>query len=280
MAGGFSKLFSSWMNVTSQFRNDLVFADRNQEYGAYQLRKKYNRSYSFALLITVVAFILGFGIPKVVSVFTAEPEIVENVDVQVDLDPPPIDENEPEPEPPPPPPPPPLEEMFKFVPPVVVDEIITDSVLSQAVVVNLNVGSRDQAGVDSIIDFNPDDIGNGPADEPKKEEIFNAVQEMPQFIPGDPAKSEAAMMKFIYENIVYPQTAKDNNVEGKIRIKFTVKPDGTIKNAHVISKDKLGFGCEEEAIRVIESMPPWKPGRQNGNPVSVYFNLPITYKLF
>ncbi|MFM9946131.1 MAG: energy transducer TonB [Bacteroidia bacterium] len=278
MSGTFDKIFSGWVNVTSDFRNELVFADRNKEYGAYQLRKNYNRVYSNALLITVAVFIVGFAIPKLVSVLTPKEDVVANDNTQLDLTPPPVDENEPEPPPPPPPPPPPVQEMVRFIPPVVVDEPIPEDEIPppQEKLNETQAGTTTQKG-DGDIDLPVDLDGDGdkPIEPVKPPEIFTAVQEPPEFVGG-----EAAMMKYIYENINYPEAAKNNQVEGKIRIKFTVAPDGSIKNAHVISKDKIGFGCEEEAIRVIEGMPKWKPGRQNGNAVHVYFNLPVTFKLF
>ena len=273
------KLFNGWVNVTSDFRNELVFTGRNQEYGAYQLRKNYNKYYPLALLITIGALIAGIGVPKLLQVIIPKDVVVGNVDTQLDLEPPPVDKDEPEPPPPPPPPPPPVQEMIKFIPPVVVDEIIKPEDLPppQDKLIDQNVGKDNQKGTGDDDNILPDLGGDGdkPIDPPKAPEIFTAVQEMPEFIGG-----EAAMMKFIYENIQYPEQAKANGVEGKLRVKFTVTPDGSIKNAHIISKDKLGSGLEEEAIRVIQSMPKWKPGRQNGNAVHVYFNLPITFKLF
>ncbi len=114
-----------------------------------------------------------------------------------------------------------------------------------------------------------------------KDEPFTAVQEMPQFLAGDRDKSESAMMKYIIENIVYPKDALKKKIEGKVRVKFTVSNTGEILDVHIISKDKLGYGCEEEAIRVIESMPNWKkPGTQNGIPVFVYFNIPINFRIY
>ena len=114
----------------------------------------------------------------------------------------------------------------------------------------------------------------------KSLEPFLAVEEMPQFISGDALRSEAAMVKYIAENTKYPKEAKTAGIEGSVRVKFIVSSDGTIKDAKIISKDILGAGCEEEAIRVIMSMPKWIPGRQNGQAVPVYFNLPVHFRLF
>ncbi len=278
MAGSFDRMFNDWMNVPSHLRNELVFADRNKEYGAYQLRKKYNRVYSTALLITVVAFVIGFGIPKLITVLSTPPEVVANDNTQVDLTPPPVDENEPEPPPPPPPPPPPVQEMVKFIPPVVVDEPIPEDEIPppQEKLAETQAGTTTQKGdgdLDLPIDLGGD--GDKPIEPAKPQEPFLAVEEMPEFYGG-----EGAMVKYIAENTKYPEQAIAGGVEGSVRVKFTVTADGSIKDAKIISKDRLGSGCEEEAIRVILSMPKWKPGRQNGQAVPVYFNLPVRFRLF
>lgn len=270
-------LFNNWTNVTSDYRNEVVFSDRNKDYGAYQLRKNYNRSYSLALIFTITAFVLGFSIPKLISVFKAKVEVVENVDTQVDLEPPPVDKSEPEPPPPPPPPPPPAQEMVKFTPPVVVDEPVVEEVVTQEKLEETNAGEKTQDGTGNDDIIIPDEVGDGNQviEQPKEVEPFVSVEQMPEF-PG----GEAAMMKFVAENLEYPQLAKDANIEGRVHLKFTVTADGHIKDIIILNKDRLGYGCEEAAIAVIKKMPKWKPGRQNGQPVPVYFNIPIRFRLF
>lgn len=111
--------------------------------------------------------------------------------------------------------------------------------------------------------------------EDTNEKIFAVVEQMPEFPSG-----EAAMMKFIAENLVYPSIAKDNDIESTIILRFIVKSTGEITNIDVLNKEKIvGFGLKEEAIRVIKIMPKWKPGKQNGQPVSVYYYLPIRFEL-
>jgi len=278
MAGA-NKLFNEWGNVTSDFRNDLVFADRNQKYGAYALRKNYNRAYSISLLITISAFSLGFGIPKLMSAFKDREEIVANDNTQLDLTPPPpLDEKEPEPPPPPPPPPPPAQEMVKFTPPVVVDEPIPDDEIPppQEKLNETQTGEKTQEGTGEETIIIPDETGTGEQviEAPKVEKTFISVEQMPEFKGGD-----AAMSKFLSENLEYPEQAKNEGVEGTVHLKFTVTKDGSIKDITILNKDKLGYGCEEAAIAVIRKMPKWTPGRQNGEPVAVYFNIPIRFRL-
>ena len=74
-----------------------------------------------------------------------------------------------------------------------------------------------------------------------------------------------------------PKKARKNNTEGKVVVRFVVDEDGYVTHAEVISG--IGSGCDEEALRVVSSMPKWQPGTQNGEPVRVYFTLPIMFKL-
>ena len=98
------------------------------------------------------------------------------------------------------------------------------------------------------------------------------VEQMPEF-PG----GESEMYKYLKENTKFPQFAKDVDITGIVYVRFVVNKDGKITDITVLRG--IGGGCDEEAVRVIKSMPPWKPGRQNGVPVPVYFNLPIKFTL-
>lgn len=109
-----------------------------------------------------------------------------------------------------------------------------------------------------------------PADDP--DEAFTIVEEMPEF-PGGPE----AMMKYISSHINYPQDAIDNEIEGSVFISFVVERDGSIGEAKVLRG--IGGGCSEEALRVVNSMPNWKPGKQRGKLVRTRYNLPIRFKL-
>lgn len=110
--------------------------------------------------------------------------------------------------------------------------------------------------------------------EPTKETL-KMVEEMPEF-PG----GERAMLKYIADNIRYPRKAVRKGIEGTVKLKFVVNVKGEIENIQVLNTKKLGYGCEEEAIRVIKNMPRWKPGKQNGTLVPVYFSIPINFKLY
>ena len=103
-------------------------------------------------------------------------------------------------------------------------------------------------------------------------EVFIVVEEAPEF-PG----GIEAMMKFINSNIKYPQVAKENNISGRVFLNFVVDDKGNITKIKILSS--VDPALDAEAIRVVQSMPRWKPGKQRGKPVHVSFNLPIMFRL-
>ena len=102
--------------------------------------------------------------------------------------------------------------------------------------------------------------------------IYQIVDEMPQY-PG----GEAAMMKFVANNVKYPQEAKDKEISGRVYVSFVIEKDGSVNEVKVMKG--IGGGCDDEAVRVIKAMPKWKPGKQDGKPVRVSYMMPITFKL-
>ncbi len=103
-------------------------------------------------------------------------------------------------------------------------------------------------------------------------EVFSYVEQMPQFVGG-----QNAMAKFISSHLKYPKKAKKKHTEGKVIVKFIVSETGKVEKVEVLKG--IGNGCDEAAKKVIEKMPNWTPGKQNGKTVAVYFNLPISFKL-
>jgi periplasmic protein TonB len=102
--------------------------------------------------------------------------------------------------------------------------------------------------------------------------VFLAVEQQPEF-PG----GESALIAYIAKNTKYPAIARENNIEGRVFISFVVEKDGNISDVKVIRG--IGGGCDEEAKRVIKSLPKFSPGKQNGRPVRVQFNVPVNFKL-
>jgi TonB family protein len=103
-------------------------------------------------------------------------------------------------------------------------------------------------------------------------DVFTIVEQMPGF-PG----GQEALFKFLGENIRYPKKALNAGIQGVVYVTFVVEQDGTISRARVLRG--IGGGCDEESLRVVNSMPTWMPGVQRGKPVRVQYNLPIRYTL-
>jgi protein TonB len=104
------------------------------------------------------------------------------------------------------------------------------------------------------------------------QEVFIIVEEMPTF-PG----GESALMKFIYDNIQYPQAAKDKGTSGKVTLRFAVMADGTVSQTTVLRG--VDPDLDNEAMRVIKMLPAWKPGKQGGKPVNVWYSVPVIFQL-
>lgn len=113
-----------------------------------------------------------------------------------------------------------------------------------------------------------------PENEPAQPDtsVFTVVETMPQF-PG----GQEAMLKFLVENISYPEEAKLKKIQGKVFVSFIVEKDGKVGNVKLLRG--IGGGCDEEALRVVGLMPDWKPGEQRGQAVRVAFNMPIRFAL-
>ncbi len=156
---------------------------------------------------------------------------------------------------PPPPPPPPA--------PTTVIEIVEDEkeIEEELVIEDMDVDE------DTEIEFIEEAV-----EDVVEEQIFTIVEEMPSFPGGEPA-----MMKFLANNIKYPAIAKDANIQGTVYVTFVVNEKGEVKDVKVLRS--IGGGTDEEAIRVVQSMPKWKPGKQRGKAVKVQYNLPIRFTL-
>jgi len=259
-----------WNNVSSDDRNTIVFEERNHVYGAFQIRKDYNKTVSLIVGGMFVFSLAMFGIKLILD--HKSDDALKNVKLdvtQIDLTPP-VDKNEPPP--PPPPPPPPVLETLKFVPPVIKDDAKEDDPPPpQEKVAETNVGTTTQEGDGDVAV--PDGTVTGPVEE-KAPEIFTVVEQMPEF-PGGAGE----MMKYIQKNIHYPEIEKEAGITGKCFVKFVVEQDGSISNVEILKGVAGGPGCDKEATRVIKSMPKWNIGKQNGRPVRVYFNVPISFRL-
>ena len=105
-----------------------------------------------------------------------------------------------------------------------------------------------------------------------EQEVFTIVEEMPGYPGGD-----AKMYEYLGKNIKYPQIARESSIQGRVFVNFVVEPDGSVTNVKVLRG--IGGGCDEEAMRVVKSMPKWKPGKRRGKAVRVSYTLPVVFKL-
>jgi len=106
----------------------------------------------------------------------------------------------------------------------------------------------------------------------KNNMVYDVVEVMPQF-PG----GQIAMLKYIMENIKYPKQIMEEGIQGRVTVSFIVEKDGRVSNVRLLRS--VQSALDKEAIRVVKSMPKWTPGKQNGKPVRVRFNLPVMFKL-
>lgn len=267
--------------VINEKLNEIVFHFKNKEYGAYWLRKLYKKHISLAIWIVILAFTTMVSAPVIYKAIKPKEDIAKKklkvIDYTQLSEPPSIDKKEEKIEVDAPPP---LKSTIKFLPPVVKpDEQVTEEYIpSQEELKEVDPGKLTQQGDPGGVDYSLLDIEEEKQpevvkkEEEKEAEIFTYVEEMPSF-PGGPEE----MFRFFSSNIQYPEIAKRAGVEGKIFVSFVVTRNGAIRDVAVVKG--IGAGCDEEAVRVVKTMPNWNPGKQNGNPVSVRVSIPIIFKL-
>ena len=118
------------------------------------------------------------------------------------------------------------------------------------------------------------DVGNVVVEDiPEEEEIYQVVEDPAEF-PG----GMQALMKYLRDNINYPRISRENGSQGRAFINFVVNSDGSIQDVEVL-KSSSDIYLDKEAVRVVEAMPKWKPGKQAGKAVRVRFTLPVTFRL-
>ncbi|HNW90160.1 MAG TPA: TonB family protein [Bacteroidales bacterium] len=255
------------MKTSEKNLDDIIFENRNKEYGAYSLRKSYNKNMMSAVIIAIVIFLVGVTVPLLANYFNKGTIIAGGDDIIVIMDNIPknkevvkLPETAAE-----------TKKVPAYKAPVVVntDEDTPDDLSELAEKVNNTIPSDTSGGAVNIPDDKPkptviDDDINTPAP--------MIVEEMPEF-PG----GEAARKKFLSENIKYPQIAREIGTQGPVYVNFVVEKNGSITGVKILRG--IGSGCDEEALRVINAMPNWIPGRQNGKEVRVQINMPIHFKL-
>lgn len=262
-----------WQQITSDERNEIVFATRNREYGAYQMRKNYN--FQLMLIVGAMVFAIGsaYGIYRIVKEASLE-EVPPPPDVmaQLTMDAPKIDE--------PLDPPveqevPQMEKTVQFLPPVVTDDEEPDEVPPQTQVEETKAGKEDQEGEGDGLGAIPQEKEKEEVVEKKEDNTVHLYVEESAEFPG----GMGALKQYLADNIKYPQTALELGVEGKCYLQFVVSASGNISNVEVKRGVPDCPECDKEAVRVVKNMPHWKPGKNGGKAVHSVFNLPVTFKI-
>ena len=269
---------------------DMVFAGKNKEYGAYQLRKGTSGRNIKALLILVIAAALvgGFLAWKVIEQKQAEEqqaymEAMELAKLQQQAKKEEKKKEQVKPKIEPKKEIPVARETQKFTAPVIKkDELVKEeNQVKQMDKLDdkVAVGSEDKEGVkDRTVEAVRSEIAVAappPPPAPKPEvatKVFDVVEEMPSF-PG----GHAALMSYLNSNTKYPVVAQENGVQGRVIISFVVERDGSISDVKVARS--VDPSLDREAQRVVKSMPRWTPGKQNGQTVRVKYTVPVVFRL-
>ncbi len=258
-----------WWQMT-----DISFENRNKEYGAFILRNKYYRIFSIAFLISIVLVVLILFIPKIIELFQSEDNSAYNLDprseiitevyipnlpkieIQKSINP---TENKIEI----------TQKPVTKIPKVVKEDTQVIEVVEQPKPIekiDVPTSETSSSNNDSKADGK-----TGSGIENGEDVPFHFVDIMPQF-PG----GQRALSSFLSNNLKYPTSASQSQIEGTVLIGFVVDKNGNIKNIKILKS--LHYACDEEAIRVLKSMPQWIPGKHHGENVSVNYRIPIVYK--
>lgn len=282
------------IDLTSKYWRDLVFAGKNQEFGAYQLRKDSDRRHNVAMgwllvgLAVVIVLIIAWA---KYSDYKAEQAAIEAKEKAEKMAAAILTEDTTEPEEDQP-----EEQKFEQEIPEVPQEVLATVQVTQIAIVdadkvknevmsqeaqqedNTARGVVTQEGADDADRFQAVKeqvvVVEEPKPEPKPEpeKIFVAVEQPAEFKGG-----QAALMKWLSNNIRYPEAAQANGVQGRVIVKFVVEKDGSIGSPTIVKG--VDRDLDQEALRVVRKMPKWQPGKNNGQAVRSYFNLPVTFRL-
>jgi periplasmic protein TonB len=264
----------SKIDLTSFEWRELVFGDRNKEYGAYILRENSPKRHKKAIIWVSILAVLIFSVPKLIELAkprqkevmidqTVLSDLKKKAEVKQDLKKPISTE-----------PPPQVKSSLKFTAPVIKKD---EEVKDEDEIKNMDDLNKSNMAI-SIADVVGNDDKNGELIEDVKvaiteeEKPFDVVEQMPTF-PG----GESELMAFISKNINYPASALENGIQGKVIVRFVVNKNGEVDRGELIRT--LDPACDREALRIIKIMPKWIPGRQNGENVPVWFTLPINFRL-
>ncbi len=258
---------------------DIVFEGRNKQYGAYSLRKDYQKNVKKALFVGALAISFSMSAPLLYSKIMSSANLlkveekvvtIKITDVEIEHTPPPI-----------PPPPPkevqaPSQTTVKYMPPVVKpDELVQKEELPIPPKESEHAGTDDTkgTGIQPLEDVIEKVTPPTEVVMPKEDNgVHQTVEQQAEF-PGGTTE----LVKYLRDNISYPTIARDGTIQGRVVLRFVVEKDGSVNGITVLKSvhDLL----DKEAIRVVKSMPSWKAGKQGGRNVRSYFVLPVNFKL-
>jgi protein TonB len=247
--------------------DDIVFEDRNKEYGAYRLRKKYNRNVLIGMLIGIIILSTAVIMPYLNA--KALESKAKRAERQVEITMQNLDQPAEQIAPPPPPPPPPQDvaQQARYVPPVVVDSVKPEEVVQLMTTDQAQLEVKDEEVVEIV-----QEVKEEVQEDEAEAEPFVVVEEMPMF-PG----GEVELLKYIMEHTQYPEVAKENNIQGKVIVRFCVTSKGGVDKVSILKG--VDPELDKEAIRVVQTLPTFKPGKQGGKPVPVWYMVPINFTL-
>ena len=266
-------------NYLERDLDDILFEHRNRAYGAYALRKSYARRIKKASFWGLVFFLFLVSSPLIAVKMTPKRLLTDNTEVKL-IEPPKQEIKKPVVPPPTPPPPMKKMAMLRFsVPRVTLETEKEPPLIVPPSDSSIQIGNKNVDGEKTKAYIPPSvptvSLPPPPEKEDKKvvdDPEFIVVEQQPEFKDG-----LKALYRFLSDNIKYPAIARESAIEGTVYVGFVVGRDGTIRD--VVVKRGLGGGLNEEAVRVIQLMPKWNPGKQNGKAVSVAFTLPIKFRL-
>ncbi|MEZ4807761.1 MAG: energy transducer TonB [Flavobacteriales bacterium] len=255
---------SGWNNVLSPARNDLVFAHRNRDYGAYVIRQEHHRTMIIAFFVSIGVIATALFVPRLFGVEPPPPAIpipTGEVIFEIPIDPPP-----PAPDPKPVQPKP--SGSMATGPITAVDSVVTAPMDTTSTTVVTPVIGTDTTG--TIPTPPTGNVGTG-VDKKKVREGYEA-DVAPEYPGGLPA-----MYGYLKTEVAYPTIDQRQGKQGRVVVSFVVAEDGTVKDAVVL----VGISptIDAEALRVVRKMRRWKPGQFRGENVPVRFNLPIMFTL-
>jgi protein TonB len=245
--------------------DDIVFEVRNKEYGAFVLRKKYSRNVIISLLIGIVIMATAIITPyfNAKSMKNRQEHVERHVEIVIQN----LDQPNEMVAPPPPPPPPNIIQQVKYVPPVVVDSVKLEDTVQLMTVDEVQTKVKNEDVLEVVKEVK-EEVQESEAEH----EPFLSVQEMPEPVGG-----ESVLYKYIADNTHYPPIAKENGIEGKVFVRFCVTSKGAVEQVNILRG--VDSDLDAEAIRIVKTFPLFKPGKQDGKPVPVWFSVSINFQL-